>query len=506
MIVGSDLDLVTIMFGWLFYDRLWDIFTGTGIAFVPFLWILIDNVTESYGYGATEGPVTSLRRMDIDLAMAMTVVVLAAQPVVPLSASTPSYVVSTAASPTATAGKTGFSGVPASVDVPIWWYGVISLSYGIGEAGKKIFPTVVDLRGLEQLGRNAAIKDPVLRQETNDFFTQCYIPAQSKFVKEKPNVSSILSSYGNDDPFWIGSHVYLSTPGYYGESRAAQQIQGWPYAPLRDTEYANTVPPPTWGKPTCSEWWTGLGASTGIGLKQKLVNEAGPLDIGVTAVTGGFSAVKRQDAVVKAVLTGSPPSFIADEYAEGNMAASNGWAQTLEGLLKDVAGFIGVLIASILQGVITHIALQGLPQAYAVILMCIYALLPPVLVISRYRLEVMIVGAMGIFTVIFSSTFLWAFAKWTDQHLIAQLYPDTQTFLQFLSTYGNQAGSASLLTKRIVLDLITTSLYFGLPLLWIAVMAWSGLKVVSAVGQATDALMVDTKGAGAKGLPHKLRR
>ena len=43
MTVDSYLELFTTLFGWTFYNILWDVLVGTGIVFLPFLGILIDN-------------------------------------------------------------------------------------------------------------------------------------------------------------------------------------------------------------------------------------------------------------------------------------------------------------------------------------------------------------------------------------------------------------------------------------------------------------------------------
>ncbi len=46
MTVDSYLELFTTLFGWTFYGILWDVLVGTGIVFLPFLGILIDNWRE----------------------------------------------------------------------------------------------------------------------------------------------------------------------------------------------------------------------------------------------------------------------------------------------------------------------------------------------------------------------------------------------------------------------------------------------------------------------------
>jgi len=46
MTVDSYLELFTTLFGWTFYGILWNVLVGTGIVFLPFLGILIDNWRE----------------------------------------------------------------------------------------------------------------------------------------------------------------------------------------------------------------------------------------------------------------------------------------------------------------------------------------------------------------------------------------------------------------------------------------------------------------------------
>ena len=81
MSVDSYLELFTTLFGWAFYGVLWDVLVGTGIVYLPFLGILIDNWREP-AEGGQFGTATglSLRRMEIELFIALLVVVLAGQP------------------------------------------------------------------------------------------------------------------------------------------------------------------------------------------------------------------------------------------------------------------------------------------------------------------------------------------------------------------------------------------------------------------------------------------
>ena len=91
MSVDSYLELFTSLFGWTFYGILWDVLVSTGIVYLPFLGILIDNWREpAQGGEVGHASGLSLRRMEIELFMALLVVVLAGQPsaLTPLNAGT----------------------------------------------------------------------------------------------------------------------------------------------------------------------------------------------------------------------------------------------------------------------------------------------------------------------------------------------------------------------------------------------------------------------------------
>ena len=507
MTLDSYLELFTTLFGWAFYGVLWDVLVGTGIVYLPFLGILIDNWREP-AQGGEFGTVTglSLRRMEIDLFIALLVVVLAGQPaaLTPLNAGTLSYappptlnnpapVTATVAAPQSTYGTTGFNGSPATVNIPVWWYAVLAMTSGFNHAAIEGMPSAGDMRTFEQQARLATIADPRLRQEMSEFFSQCYIPARSKFQAEQPNaaaVSALLTTYGPDDPDWMGSHVYRDTVGYYDTLRPANQIPGWAYNAARDTEYDPSTPP-AWGKPTCKQWW-GDGA---IGLRKKLIDEADATSAGfsglVVAVAPALAGEQQNDAVARTVLTNSPPSWSNNDLVANN-SGSTGLLSTAENIVKGGLAAGGVLTASALFSVTITAVLQALPMVQAMLLLGIYALLPMVVVLSRYSLSMMVVGAMAIFTVKFWSV-LWYLAMWVDQNLIQSMYPDVNIFLQIFANPGEHD------TKRMLLNMITTSLYLGLPLVWSGMMAWVGVHVGRSLETATISLRSPARDAGAQG-------
>ncbi len=379
------------------------------------------------------------------------------------------------------------------MNIPVWWYAVLAVTSGLNHAVVEGLPTASDLRTYEQQARLATIADPRLRQEVSDFFSECYVPARSKYQGERPAtpaVTGILSTYGEDDPDWMGSHVYRDTAGFYDTLRPTKQIPGWAYNAARDTEY-DPASPPAWGKPTCKQWWED-GA---IGLRQKLINQADATSAGfsglVVAVAPALAGEQQTDAVARTVLTNSPPVWSSNDLVANN-TGNTGWLGTAENIVKGGLAAGGVLTVSALFSVTMTAVLQALPMVQALLLLGIYALLPLVVVLSRYSLSMMVIGAMAIFTVKFWSV-LWYLAMWVDQNLIQSMYPDVNVFLQLFANPGEHD------IKRMLLNMITTSLYVGLPLLWSGMMAWAGVNVGRSVANAMTPLTKPAEDAGSEG-------
>jgi len=104
----------------------------------------------------------------------------------------------------------------------------------------------------------------------------------------------------------------------------------------------------------------------------------------------------------------------------------------------------------------------------------------------------MVVGGMAIFTIKFW-TVLWYLAMWVDQNLILSMYPDVNVFLQIFANPGEHDA------KRMLLNMITTSLYLGLPLLWSGMMAWAGVNVGRSINSVQGEFAMRAQDAGRQG-------
>jgi len=73
------------------------------------------------------------------------------------------------------------------------------------------------------------------------------------------------------------------------------------------------------------------------------------------------------------------------------------------------------------------------------------------------------------------------------------MYPDVNVFLQTFANPGEHD------TKRMLLNMITTSLYLGLPLLWSGMMAWAGVKIGRSISAVQGELSRPANDSGRQG-------
>jgi len=496
MAVDSYLELFTTLFGWRFYSINWNALSETGIVYIPFILIVIRNWIEpakSPGYQAAWS--MSLKSMEIELYSAVLVAVFAGSPVVSLQANMLRYTppatlavgpqpAATVASPQSSYGSGGaFANPPDTVSVPVWWYAVMTLSKGINHAIIAGFPKTAGIRQLQQQAQLAAIPDARLREEVRQFYNDCYLPARSRYLREKPDtaqVSAILDTFGEDDTEWPGSHVFRTL--YYPRMRAERRVQTWPYDPARDVDYD---PSGTYnaGQPYCSEWWEDATLGLRARLSDELAKTSSIENIAVRLAARMPSffdrtplsnpVEKSRDWAVRKALEnariGAMAVYQPDDF--GTYSSREGFFANALGLLADVAGTAGSGLTLAGAKAMTNVLKPALPMAQALILMAIYALLPFVVVFSQYSLGMLAAGAIGIFTVNFWSV-LWKIGEWVDEQLINAMNP-TLTDGLFASGILDSLHASN---KTTVLNIMLMVFMLGLPMLWTMLMTWIGIK------------------------------
>lgn len=481
--LDSKLELFTTLFGWLFYNSIWEVLTATGIVFLPFIGIVVDTVINAYrNEDADEAGNTSLRIMEVEFFMAFFVVMLTGVPAVPLSASdlafTPRAFIGDPTPATVTpnnsqstyGGSISFVNYPNNVDLPVFWYVVLGFTSGFNRAVMEDVPATLNLREYSNDLRELRIKDPDLQAEMNDFFRDCFVEARSRYIEERPDsveINELRERFGVTDTQWMGSHIFIETPGYYNTLRSDSIRQGFVYSQLRDLEW-DVDDAPIYGKPFCNEWWS----NATIGIAPKILAETGGIDLVAAAIELGWDAEQRRDGIIQAVLLNTPARWTNRGYdhAYNNFTqlqgGGDGFFSTLQNRAQQGAAGYGLSKESVNFAAYLRIFLEAAPMLQALILMGLYALLPFFILISRYRFSVFMIGALILFIVKFWSV-LWFFSWWADQNLIRAFYPDPGA----LTTLFN----IDLTLKRVVLNFLTGLMYIIFPLLFSTYLAFAGI-------------------------------
>ncbi|MBI4356770.1 MAG: conjugal transfer protein TraG N-terminal domain-containing protein [Gammaproteobacteria bacterium] len=235
--VDSLFETYTLLWGWQQYNAIWTLLKETGLAFLPFLGILLNAFLEtSTTQDPGESSFAALKSVEIDCVVALTVLILAAEPLIPVHMEKMKYVklceggqvISEDLTFNKEAGKTdkAFTHLDTAfktVKLPVWWYGVLSFSHGLVHAGQRAIPCVRDIARERIAIQTQVIDDPNLVQVLVKFIEKCYIPARSEYQKTNSqeefhtheNVNRMWSIYGKGDTEWPGSQLFLTVPRFY---------------------------------------------------------------------------------------------------------------------------------------------------------------------------------------------------------------------------------------------------------------------------------------------------
>ena len=432
------------------------------------------------------GASAGLRALEIDVYLGLFVLMLACVPTQPDGAEperrcstrrppprpTRRRTTATGASPQSTFGMT-LGGTPAVVNVPVWWYSVMALSSGVTTAiisGAGL--TLDDVRKVTEAAKHASIDSPQLRHELQRFYNECYIPARTKFLGAPASAAAnaAITTYGPDDPEWIGSHVFRDDPEPLRRAvRATARCPAGPSIRMRDADRIGHPVPPTWGRPTCKEWWE--GSASGQGLRTRVVDAAASTS-DLDALVDDLRRVAHGRAPRRPGGADAARQDPAHRDVRGlRPANSNAVKEAFSSTAVTIAGFITTFFTWLATAVLK----PSLPFIQALLLMGIYMLMPFVMVFSRYSLLTLIYGAIAIFTIKMWSV-LWFVTDFLDDKLALAIYPDANSALSALSSFFRIGDP----TKAMLLNLVVMSMYLALPALWSGLMAMVGIRIGSA--------------------------
>ncbi|MDN3519022.1 conjugal transfer protein TraG N-terminal domain-containing protein [Aquisalimonas lutea] len=473
------LELYTAIFGWLQYETIWTILVETGLAFIPFGLIIINAWTSAHqGTEAQAGSRKSVAEAEVGIALALSVVVLAGQPVLQLGTDVMSYSDPCGDLPDGedTAYNDVFSTDLSEASVPIWWMGVMALGSGITGAAIDQIGCPGDLMQTRLEFERQRISDETVAEEVQRFAESCFVPARSKYLRERPDAAeSLLDTYGRDETNYIGSRVFQDL-GYYDEYRARAPVDGFPYDPARDTEYMSETAPDN-GRPTCQQWWE--GSAGGPSLRERILQQRDPgLWERVTdyVSTIGASEEEAEKEMIQTIISNEaqipdsgPSDLVSTTAGDGQGAVSGTYAAIATG-----TGTAWHHATSHGPMVYTMRTLAPIIQSY--LLMGIYILLPLMLLFSGYSWTSVFVASIAIISIQFW-TYLWEVSVWLENHLLQAMLAPGAAHEFSLDPLGGISE-----TQRKMIEMTTALLHMGLPFIFSLVIGWGGNKTLNHLG------------------------
>jgi hypothetical protein len=501
MSVTGYLALYTTLLGWQQYQNLWSIAVGTGLIYLPFIGIVLSTTVGPFtSMGAKDAAQIAVRRMVIQVLSAFMLIIFAAEPMISLDPKVMHFQpLCSDSKQVATPGHTGTTydnsfPVATGVKVPMLWYLVMAFANGVTNAASQGLPCApLDYRELHSQLNLAKVQDPQLKQEVNDFYNDCYLPAYSAYLSnqlpavQQAQIQDSLSKNGKDDVGWLGSQTFLNISGLYDVHKANKPIDGFAFDPNRDQEEGQVSNHSPYGMPDCKSWWS----DPNNGLQNKLKQAVPPTFWQKLENIGGDNQ-KIQDAALKTLITHNFASnqTIADlarGYESGNDNQSGDF------ISRYIGGPIGILYESLSFFPKLHLLINALPVIQGSLLFGLYAFLALAIPFSSYRIGFCVMGSVVIFSLIFCS-FIWSLTAWFDNYLIQALYPD----IGGVSGIGILEQATDVNTNELFVDMIIGALYIVLPILWMAVMGWCGYQAGMHVTGLFNAMAASAHSAGEK--------
>lgn len=496
MTVTGYLTLYTTLLGWQQYENLWGIAVDTGLIYLPFVSLILKSAVDPFtSMGAKDAATIAVRRLTLNVLLALLVIALTAAPTVHLDPKVLHYEPLCSEQPKdAKPGNTGTTydslPTPTGVKVPVFWYLVMSLANGVTHAASVgLGCAPLDYRNLHNQLNLSKIHDVQLQEEVAQFYQDCYVPAFSAFKRNQfdpataAQIKQSLVKNGPDDVGWLGSNTFLNITGFYEVNSANKTINGFSYSPTRDIEEGQ-VGHPQWGKPDCRTWWKDPNSGIQVRLKKSL-----PPSLLQSLLHFGNSAL--QDAAVKTLITHSfaakQPTISSDfrGYESLNNNVSGDWTS------RFIGGQLGTLMESLSFYPKLHLLMNALPVIQGCLLFAFYAFLGLAIPFSNYRISFTVTAAVVLFSLIFCS-YLWHLVQWFDNYLIQALYAS----FAGIPGMGGVLSSSLQSPNQMFVDMIIGGMYIVLPLFWLTVMGWAGIQAGNFIAGALSTMSASAENAG----------
>lgn len=510
MSTGSFIEMFMTTFGWHLYEIVWGVISSTGLAYLPFFAVIIDNVVKPIeSQEAKSAAVTSLRRLEIDIIRLIIMMMLAVSPYMTIQYGAVSFTKACqgdtgTAAQTVNAGNSGtkFDEIFKSnllnnqeAKAPPWFYIVMSVSGGINDAVIARLPCEINMRQAAHELSTINISDPHLKRDVQRFVTECHTPAIADFYNNRREFPAELEM---DDIDWPGSKYF--NDNFYRSEFAKHPTPGFAFDLSRESDKAyysenqgDSQARPENGYPSCHEWWS----ESNTGLRTRLVDEFPHSLVGtVSYIFTSRTKTEIEDAAIRKMLANEGSDIYKGLDISGNGLESNSSGGDIAGAVYEFVGGIvgtaGAWIVEVLIAPVLFMVKEMAPYIQATMLMATYFLLPWVLLVGNYGWSTIKTATTTIFAIKFWTS-IWAVIDVLDNQLAKVLTTATdKSALGAFFSFENQ-------TMHAIIDMLILALYMGLPFYFLSILGWSGEKGASAATTTSGAANQEGRSAGAKG-------
>ncbi|KHN52897.1 membrane protein [Dickeya fangzhongdai] len=491
LITTDYLEYYLTLVAWIIHNGIWATIVTSGVIALPFMVVIIGEWLNVRTEGADEGNkgILSAQRIENRVWVAIMVIIFTCVPTIDVNLSTIRLDTSRSAQcqvnvplPVNTGWGQSFSTLNnQSAKIPIWWAFMHVLARAITSAAVAAIPCGTDLRQMRMEVNATRIDDPRLAQEVADFTNDCYGPARAKLFMTRPE----LNDAQMNDVTWIGSHFFLTQPGYYDTYHAKNPHKNWPYDNIRDAGMAQV--PSGAGYPTCNQWWN----DNSNGLRARLLQQVNPSLLNRIAGWAGFiSRSEVDDSVVRAIA--APRQ---QKLNRGAVYTDYGGQieKTLPNIVTRAAGDVGMTIGGLAYFPAMDVVRQALPMAMSLLKMALIISMPLLLTLATYDIRAFITLSCVFFALYFVD-FWFELARWIDSTILDALYGWGWGWNRPHSNFDPFMGLNNT-TGDMLLNFVVASMFILLPTFWVTALGWIGVRA----GGALQGLNDGSAGAGKAG-------
>ncbi len=524
MQASSIIEIYTSVLGWHINNNIWALLEQTGLFLLPFIAMVIRNLIKAREQkDKNDIGVLAFRLSETQLYVMFFTILLLVKPTIDLNYQTISYTDQLCTTDSESPTKNGYlkswgdtdttydtnsKYIEASLDgqslkIPILWYPLEFYMRAATEAVKHALPCKPDLRTVSGDLAAARVLDPLLRDETQQFYRDCWRPSANRFLRDKPIVDHDIYPNIEEDISWVGSEFFSQHPFYYHRDRPREGLRSFPYDENRDDGAVAKAYSQGLGWPFCAEWWH----SPQYGLRGRLIDHFNDTNqnsfnetlserfIRLAKQLGSLTGNRKLEDVMLRELLNSDVKIqnmaLANNYTRDQ---TGGFANSMTSTISQGLIGLGVTKQNIGHSVEMHTYQFAAPVVQALILMLVTLTLPILAVVSLYRLEVIFALLMLKFSVIFWG-FLFQLAFWLDNFLLDALLDNTSS-TGFVSSFalGSLAGDYDPTVNLI--NYITRMMYVLLPLIFSSLMAMAGYNVGKGINDSVQSQGSAAAGAG----------